>query len=81
MAATPIRTLYIVPREHEELYVYLKERFSTDPAVEVILDRRMTRVSGELLEGRVNRRHHAEIDVELQTRSHAILTLPAEPAR
>ena len=75
------RTLFIVSRHSRDLYAYLTDRFATDTAVEVILDRRVLE----------RRRHHAplgterrradrrcrpEVEAELQTRSHAILTLP-----
>jgi hypothetical protein len=74
-----MRTLYIVPRQHHELYLYLRERFANDSAVEVILDRRVAKRSSVLDDSLPNRRHHPEVEAELQTRSHAILTLPAEP--
>ena len=79
------RTLFVVSRRSRDLYAYLRERFATDPAVEVILDRRIADRRGphfphhlERLERRraIDRRRRPEVDEELQSRSHAILTLP-----
>jgi hypothetical protein len=74
------RHLIIVSREHDFLYRYLLDRFSGDQNVEVILDRRKgdrrhksgswpgpNRRYGD-------RRKHPEIDEELRSRSHAILS-------
>jgi len=74
-------TLFIVSRDHPDLYAYLRERFATDRGVEVILDRRLgqrrQRARPSELERRQNdRRQRPEIDLELQTRSHAIITIP-----
>ena len=74
MDSTPTRTLFIVARRHHDLYSYLRERFATDAAVEVILDRRTQ--SSTVHFGYANRRQRPEIEAELETRSHAILTLP-----
>ena len=75
------RTVYIVARDHPELYAYLRERFTCDGEVDVILDRRVVqrrRVS--MPHGperrRSERRARPEADTELQIRSHAIITLP-----
>jgi hypothetical protein len=59
----------------------LTERFATDSAVEVILDRRVLerrkqRETDGLERRRADRRQRPEVEEELQTRSHAILTLP-----
>ena len=35
------RTVYVVARDHPELFTYLRDRFSADGEVEVILDRRV----------------------------------------
>src|SRR5215813_2359156 len=66
------RHLFLVSRHEARLYEYLLERFRDDGNVEVILDRR-----------RSDRRTRREIDLELQVRSHVILTLPesAPPTR
>jgi hypothetical protein len=72
------RTLFIVSRHCRDLYVYLTERFAADTAVEVILDRRVQE-RGEANDAerrRADRRYRPEVEAELQTRSHAILTLP-----
>jgi hypothetical protein len=78
------RTVYVVARDHPELYAYLCERFASDGAVEVILDRRVSQRRQVDIphapERRQNdRRTHPESDMELETRSHAIITLPDTP--
>jgi hypothetical protein len=75
------RTLFIVSRQHPDLYAYLRERFASDTAVEVILDRRLgQRRQREAPPGvdrrRADRRSRPEVEIELQTRSHAIITIP-----
>ena len=75
------RTLFIVSRRHPDLYAYLRERFASDPGVTVILDRRVgqrRQTDGAYaFDGRnAERRMHPEVERELQTRSHAILTIP-----
>lgn len=75
------RTLFIVSRHDRDLYEYLGERFATDAAVEVILDRRVReRRQRDEPHGvdcrRADRRRRPEVETELQTRSHAILTIP-----
>jgi hypothetical protein len=76
MNSSSIRTLFIVSRHHSDLFSYLRDRFAGDGAVEVILDRRTGVAKPD--SDRANRRRHPEIEAELATRSHAILTLPAE---
>lgn len=75
------RTLFIVSRQHPDLYAYLRERFASDTAVEVILDRRLgQRRQRDALSGvdrRLgDRRTRPEVENELKTRSHAIITIP-----
>jgi hypothetical protein len=72
--------LFIVSRDHHDLYIYLCERFAGDPKVKVILDRRWG--ERELAKGVIlrdcperNRRHRPEIDKELRSGSHVILTV------
>jgi hypothetical protein len=82
MDSRAVRTLFIVSRGHRDLYVYLTERFANDPAVEVVLDRRNPQ--GPPRPGHPqaveapgsDRRLRPEVEAELRTRSHAILTLP-----
>ena len=74
------RTLFVVSRRHVELYEYLKERFAGDEQVEVILDRRGTREGNRVqwpdAEPRTpERRSRPEIDAELSSRSHAVITV------
>ena len=75
------RHLFLVSRLEARLYEYLLERFRDDGNVEVILDRRR----GERRRRphdqqpdrrRSDRRTRREVDLELQSRSHVILTLP-----
>ena len=76
------RTLFIVSRQHPDLYTYLRERFATDTAVEVILDRRVgqrrQREEPAPTEDRrrADRRARPEVELELRSRSHAIITIP-----
>jgi hypothetical protein len=78
------RHLFVVSRSEASLYQYLIERFIDDPNVEVILDRRRgerRRRASQDLPGRrrADRRTHPEVDLELLSRSLAILTLPDNP--
>jgi hypothetical protein len=75
------RTLFIVSRQHPDLYAYLRERFAADRAVEVVLDRRVGQrrrrtapYDGDRRQG--DRRVRLDVELELQTRSHAIITIP-----
>lgn len=75
------RTMYIVARDHPELFAYLRDRFSCDGTVEVILDRRFAQrrqrsTSHTPERRRADRRTHPEVDQELEIRAHAIVTLP-----
>lgn len=75
------RTVFIVSRHCRDLHAYLRERFATDSAVEVILDRRLRDRRSEHEPPQVerrcaDRRQRPEVEEELQVRSHAILTLP-----
>jgi hypothetical protein len=77
------RTVYVVARDHPELYAYLRDRFTAEGEgdVEVVLDRRhAARRQREEPHApdrrRADRRSHPQIDTELQFRSHAVLTLP-----
>ena len=75
------RTLFIVSRQSRDMYAYLTERFASDSAVEVILDRRVherrrLHANGGPDRRRGDRRQRPEVEAELQTRSHAILTIP-----
>lgn len=75
------RTLYVIARRDPELYQYLRERFASDPAVDVVLDRRLTErrqrdyIPRQSERRRIDRRRRPEVDAELQSRSHAIVTL------
>jgi hypothetical protein len=71
------RTLFIVSRRHPDLYEYLKERFANDDQVEVILDRRAGAAARQpgAERGAEERRCHPEVDTELESRSHAVVTV------
>ena len=70
------RTIFIVSRRHPDLYEYLKERFASDDQVEVILDRRAGAARQAGAEGGAEeRRCHPEVDTELESRSHAVVTV------
>jgi hypothetical protein len=75
------RTLFVVSRHHPDLFAYLRERFATDSNVEVILDRRLTQrrqreAQPDAERRRSDRRSRPEVEVELRSRSHAIITMP-----
>ena len=75
------RNLFVVSRRYPDLYEYLRERFASDTAVEVILDRRVGQRRREQTTHRAerrrsDRRRRPEVEMELQTRSHAIITIP-----
>ena len=75
------RNLFVVSRRYPDLYEYLRERFASDSAVEVILDRRIAqrRQSNQAASAerrRADRRRRPEVETELETRSHAIITIP-----
>jgi transcription termination factor Rho len=77
------RHLFLVSRHEARLYEYLLERFRDDGNVEVILDRRRGERRGrpqrpENERRRSDRRTRREVDLELQVRSHVILTLPED---
>lgn len=74
------RHLFIVSRLYPEFHAYLLERFADDTNVEVILDRRTSerrrqRLDVTLERRRTDRRTRTFVDVELETRSHSIVTL------
>lgn len=75
------RHLFLVSRHDTRLHEYLVERFRDDRNVEVILDRRRgERRRRSPYDGperrQSDRRIRRAIDLELQIRSHVILTLP-----
>src|SRR5262245_23839169 len=78
------RHLFLVSRHEARLYEYLLERFRDDGNVEVILDRRRgerrRRADGKPQpeRRRSDRRGRREVDLELQVRSHVILTIPED---
>jgi len=75
--------LFIVSRQHHDLFDYLCDRLSGNACVRVIADRR----SGERRQRgtpaaaerrRTERRMRPQIDEQLRIHSHAIVTLPSE---
>ena len=77
------RHLFLVSRHESRLYEYLVERFHDDTNAEVILDRRLgerRRQPRDQAPDRrgSDRRTRREVDLELQVRSHVILTLPED---
>jgi hypothetical protein len=79
------RHLFIVGREHRELYEFLVMQFRDDANVRVILDQRHGERRVEVSAGppphgerrrRPDRRTRRSIDEELRSRSHAIISLP-----
>jgi hypothetical protein len=74
------RTVFVVSRRDADLYHYLRERFGSDTAVEVILDRRVSerrqrQIPHSTERRHVDRRRRPDVDVELRTRSHAIVSI------
>ena len=74
------RYLFIVSRQHLDLYDYLRDRFADDQNVRVILNRRVGErrrtIAAVARERRASdRRSRPEVDEELRSRSHAIVTL------
>ena len=79
------RTVYVVARDHPELFTYLRDRFSADGEVEVIRDRRVRQrrqvnMTHDPERRRHDRRSRPEADLELQIRSHVMITLSDFPA-
>ena len=73
------RHLFILSRRVPEFYSYLVERFADDDAVEVILDRRQALTSQVperfAVDSGPDRRRRPEVDAELLTRSHTVVTI------
>jgi hypothetical protein len=81
LAGRMARHLFLVSRSDASLYEYLIERFIDDTNAEVILDRRRGERRREASFGgperrRGDRRTRRDVDLELQSRSLVILTLP-----
>jgi hypothetical protein len=75
------RYLYIVSLRQWALFDGLLERFSDDPKVQVILDRRrgnrrQAEASVALERRRVDRRQQLGVSKELRRRSVAVVTIP-----
>ena len=75
------RYLFIVSLRHPALYAHLLQRFSDDPKVQVVLDRRLAarrqaEISVGLERRRADRRQRPEVDEVLLRRSVAIVTIP-----
>jgi hypothetical protein len=77
------RTVYVVARDHPELYAYLRDRFTVDgeAEVEVILDRRVVARRQRHMpyspeRRRADRRSRPHVDSELEVRSHSVITFP-----
>ena len=70
------RYLFIVSRQHRELYDLLVERFQDDRKVEVILDRRVQTQEARAGNFGVNdrRQRRSSRDDDLTRRSHLIIT-------
>jgi hypothetical protein len=67
--------LFVVSRQHRELYDLLVERFQNDRKVEVILDRRVQTQEARAGNFRVNdRRQRRSSSDDLTRRSHLIIT-------
>jgi len=75
--------LFIISRQHNDLYDYLRERLAGDGDVRVIKDRRLgarrrKAAPAAAERRRAERRSRPEIDEQLRVRSHAIVTVSSE---
>jgi len=79
------RHVYVVGREHRDLYEVLTKQFASDGNVRVVLDRRVgerRRVQADDAPFETERRQRSDrrirpsVDEELKSRSHAIVSLP-----
>jgi hypothetical protein len=82
MGYAPRMHLFIVSRQHPDLYEYLRGRLTADGDVRVIADRRLgerrRRSAPAAAERRrADRRSQPEIDEQLRRHAHAIVTLPS----
>lgn len=68
------RYLFVVSRQHPELYELLVERFQDDKKVEVIVDRRVPTQERAGKYGAGNRRQRRSPGNDLSVRSHVIIT-------
>jgi hypothetical protein len=68
------RYLFVVSRQHEELYDLLVERFHDDRNVEVVLDRRVATSERPADYGAHDRRQRRSAKDDLTRRSHLIIT-------
>ena len=64
------RYLFVVSRQHEQLFELLVERFQGDQNVEVVLDRRVAMSEHEMDDRRQRRSPRDDLSV----RSHLIIT-------
>jgi len=75
--------LFIISRQHNDLYDYLRERLAGDGDVRVIKDRRLgarrrKAAPAAAERRRAERRSRPEIDEQLRVRSHAIVAVSSE---
>ena len=75
--------LFIISRQHNDLYDYLRERLAGDGDVRVIKDRRLGERRRKAAPAaaerrRAERRSRPEIDEQLRVRSHAIVAVSSE---
>lgn len=68
------RYLFVVSRQHQELYELLVERFQDDKKVEVLLDRRVATKERAGEGGAGDRRQQQSAEDDLTRRSHLIIT-------
>ena len=83
-AAPSARHFFIVARDNPSLYDYLRNQFTLDTNVEIVVDRRrgarrVEQTSVEVERRRSDRRSRPEVDAELKVRTHVFQTVPAPP--
>ena len=74
LPVTRPRYLFVVSRQHPQLYELLVERFEGDPNVEVILDRRVAMSERAREYETSDRRQPRSPRDDLSVRSHLIIT-------
>ena len=75
------RHFFIVARNNPSLYDYLRDQFTLDTNVEIVVDRRRssrrtTQTSITIDRRRTDRRSRPDVDAELKVHTHVFLTLP-----
>lgn len=81
-AQPPQRLVFIVARNHRDLYESLRRTFADDDTVQVLLDRRQGERRQRPAEGRTERRRHnrrgrRDLQAQLESRGYALVSVMA----